>query len=74
MKIVKNSVVTVRYTLTDAEDNLIEEGQEPMVYLHGGYDNIFLKLKKPWMAKKPALKPACSWSRKMRSATTMPSC
>jgi len=44
MKIVKNSVVTVRYTLTDAEDNLIEEGQEPMVYLHGGYDNIFPKI------------------------------
>ncbi len=41
MKIVKNSVVTSRYKLTDAQDNLIEEGQEPMVYLHGGYDNIF---------------------------------
>ncbi|MFZ6725877.1 FKBP-type peptidyl-prolyl cis-trans isomerase [Undibacterium sp. MH2W] len=44
MKIVKNSVVTARYTLTDAQDNLIEEGQEPMVYLHGGYDNIFPKI------------------------------
>ena len=44
MKIVKNSVVTARYTLSDAQDNLIEEGQEPMVYLHGGYDNIFPKI------------------------------
>ncbi|WP_423679509.1 FKBP-type peptidyl-prolyl cis-trans isomerase [Undibacterium sp. WLHG33] len=44
MKIVKNSVVTARYTLKDAQDNLIEEGQEPMVYLHGGYDNIFPKI------------------------------
>src|SRR5450830_231218 len=44
MKIVKNSVVTARYKLTDAQDNLIEEGQEPMVYLHGGYDNIFPKI------------------------------
>ncbi|MBC3870133.1 FKBP-type peptidyl-prolyl cis-trans isomerase [Undibacterium oligocarboniphilum] len=44
MKIVKNSVVTARYKLTDAQDNLIEEGVEPMVYLHGGYDNIFPKI------------------------------
>ena len=44
MKIVKNSVVTARYKLTDAQDNLIEDGQEPMVYLHGGYDNIFPKI------------------------------
>jgi FKBP-type peptidyl-prolyl cis-trans isomerase SlyD len=44
MKIGKNSVVTARYTLKDAQDNLIEDGQEPMVYLHGGYDNIFPKI------------------------------
>lgn len=44
MKIGKNSVVTARYTLKDAQDNLIEEGQEPMVYLHGGYDAIFPKI------------------------------
>ncbi|BBB60636.1 FKBP-type peptidyl-prolyl cis-trans isomerase [Undibacterium sp. KW1] len=44
MKIGKNSVVTAVYTLKDAQDNLIEEGQEPMVYLHGGYDNVFPKI------------------------------
>lgn len=44
MKIGKNSVVTARYTLKDAQDNLIEESQEPMVYLHGGYDNVFPKI------------------------------
>ena len=44
MKIGKNSVVTAHYTMKDAQDNLIEEGQEPMVYLHGGYDNVFPKI------------------------------
>lgn len=44
MKIVKNSVVTVNYTLSDAQDNMIEEGQEPMVYLHGGYENTLPKI------------------------------
>lgn len=44
MKIGKNTVVTVRYTLSDAQNNLIEEGQEPMVYLHGGYENTLPKI------------------------------
>ncbi|MFZ6674031.1 FKBP-type peptidyl-prolyl cis-trans isomerase [Undibacterium sp. Xuan67W] len=44
MKIVKNTVVTVNYKLSDAQDNLIEEGQQPMVYLHGGYENTLPKI------------------------------
>lgn len=44
MKIVKNTVVTVNYKLSDAQDNLIEESQEPMVYLHGGYENTLPKI------------------------------
>ncbi|MCA3806735.1 MAG: peptidylprolyl isomerase, partial [Burkholderia sp.] len=38
MKIAKNTVVSVTYKLSDAQGNLIEESDEPMVYLHGGYD------------------------------------
>ncbi|CAN5720466.1 peptidylprolyl isomerase [soil metagenome] len=44
MKIVKNTVVTVQYTLSDAQGSLIEEGLEPMVYLHGGYENTLPKI------------------------------
>ena len=44
MKIAKNTVVTVNYKLSDAQDNLIEEGREPMVYLHGGYENTLPKI------------------------------
>jgi FKBP-type peptidyl-prolyl cis-trans isomerase SlyD len=44
MKIVKNTVVSVDYKLTDAQGNLIEESDEPMVYLHGGYDGTFPKI------------------------------
>ena len=39
MIIAKNTVVTVHYTLFDAQNNLLEEEGEPIVYLHGGYDN-----------------------------------
>ncbi len=44
MKIAKNTVVTVHYKLSDAQDNLIEESREPMVYLHGGYENTLPKI------------------------------
>lgn len=39
MKIGKNTVVTVQYKLSDAHNNMLEDGQEPIVYLHGGYEN-----------------------------------
>ena len=44
MKIAKDTVVTVKYSLSDAQGNLIEEGAEPMVYLHGGYENTLPKI------------------------------
>jgi FKBP-type peptidyl-prolyl cis-trans isomerase SlyD len=44
MKIAQNTVVTVRYKLSDAQDNLIEESHEPMIYLHGGYENTLPKI------------------------------
>jgi len=44
MKIEKNTVVSLRYKLTDAQNNVIEEPDSPMVYLHGGYDGTFPKI------------------------------
>ncbi|RJG00238.1 FKBP-type peptidyl-prolyl cis-trans isomerase [Noviherbaspirillum sedimenti] len=44
MKIAQNAVVTLNYTLSDAQNNLIEESREPMVYLHGGYNNTLPKI------------------------------
>jgi FKBP-type peptidyl-prolyl cis-trans isomerase SlyD len=44
MKIATNTVVTLQYKLSDAQGNLIEESREPMVYLHGGYENTLPKI------------------------------
>jgi FKBP-type peptidyl-prolyl cis-trans isomerase SlyD len=45
MKIQKDSVVTLRYKVSDATtQKLIDEGRNPMVYLHGGYENTFPKV------------------------------
>lgn len=41
MQIAKNSVVTIRYELTDAEGNQLEKGDPVMSYVHGGYDGVF---------------------------------
>lgn len=40
----KNTVVTLSYTLTDPDGNMLDEGNEPIVYLHGGYDGVFLPI------------------------------
>jgi FKBP-type peptidyl-prolyl cis-trans isomerase SlyD len=44
MKIAKDTVVTLRYKVAEAGGKLIEESREPMVYLHGGYDNTLPKI------------------------------
>ena len=41
MQIAKNTVVTLNYRVSDPEGNLIDEGKDPLVYLHGGYAGIF---------------------------------
>ena len=41
MKIGPDSVVSLTYTLFDAQGELIEKAEHPIAYLHGGYDNIF---------------------------------
>lgn len=41
MKIGKDSVVTLSYTVHDDEGKLVDQGAEPLTYLHGGYDGIF---------------------------------
>jgi len=41
MKIVKDTVVSLQYELTDGDGNLLEKTNDPVSYLHGGYDGIF---------------------------------
>jgi FKBP-type peptidyl-prolyl cis-trans isomerase SlyD len=41
MNVAHNTVVSLAYVLYDAQGAVIEQGQQPLVYLHGGYDGIF---------------------------------
>ncbi|WP_151639217.1 FKBP-type peptidyl-prolyl cis-trans isomerase [Noviherbaspirillum aerium] len=44
MKVAKDTVVSLHYTLSDAEGNQIDKSKQPMVYLHGGYGNTLPKI------------------------------
>ena len=44
MNIEKNTAVTVRIQVTDVQGNVLDDGKQPVAYLHGGYGNLFPKL------------------------------
>jgi FKBP-type peptidyl-prolyl cis-trans isomerase SlyD len=44
MNISKDTVVTLQYKVSEANGLLIEAPKEPMVYLHGGYENTLPKI------------------------------
>lgn len=53
MKIEKNTAVTLRYKVADAQGKLLEESKDPMVYLHGGYGNILPKIEEALEGRMP---------------------
>ena len=52
MQVAKNTVVTLDYNVKDPDGVLVDAGQEPLVYLHGGYDDIFPKIEEALQDKK----------------------
>ena len=51
MQIGKNTVVSLTYELTDTDGKMIEKTDEPIEYLHGGYDGIFPLVEKALAGK-----------------------
>ena len=52
MNIFANTAVTLSFKLFDADNKLIEESSEPIVYLHGGHSGIFPKIEEVLNGKK----------------------
>ena len=44
MKIENDTAVTLKFKVADALGQLLDDGRDPMVYLHGGYENTFPKI------------------------------
>jgi FKBP-type peptidyl-prolyl cis-trans isomerase SlyD len=53
MKIDKDTVVSLQYKVFGADGKLIEASKEPMVYLHGGYDNTLPKIEEALQGQEP---------------------
>ena len=41
MRVAKDTVESLRYELSDANGTILEKTEDPISYLHGGYDGIF---------------------------------
>ena len=52
MQVAKNTVVTLDYNVTDPDGELVDAGTEAIVYLHGGYDDIFPMIEEAMQGKK----------------------
>jgi FKBP-type peptidyl-prolyl cis-trans isomerase SlyD len=52
MQVVRNTVITLDYNVIDSDGDLIDAGTEPLIYLHGGYDDIFPMIEEALQGKK----------------------
>jgi FKBP-type peptidyl-prolyl cis-trans isomerase SlyD len=51
-QITRNTIVTLDYNVTAPDGELVDAGKEPLVYLHGGYDDIFPTIEEALQGKK----------------------
>lgn len=51
MQVAMNTVVSMTYKLQNSDGETLEESQQPVAYLHGGYDNIFPKVEEAMHGK-----------------------
>jgi FKBP-type peptidyl-prolyl cis-trans isomerase SlyD len=50
-QIVKDRVVTLHYEVTDPDGNVLDAGEDPLVYLHGGYGDVFAAIEEALQGK-----------------------
>lgn len=75
MKIEKDTVPTVQFRIADDKGRLVQDSRDPMVYLHGGYDNTLPKIEEALEGREPgyqtvlALQPADAFGERDESLT-----
>lgn len=62
MKIEKDTVPTVQFRIADDKGRLVQDSREPMVYLHGGYDNTLPKIEEALEGREPGYQAVLSLS------------
>ena len=51
LQVAKNTVITLDYHVTNPDGEVVDEGRDPIIYLHGGYDDIFPKIEEALQGK-----------------------
>ncbi|MEW6514582.1 MAG: peptidylprolyl isomerase [Pseudomonadota bacterium] len=51
MQIAPHTVVTLAYQVTDPDGEMVDAGERPIIYLHGGFDDIFPKIEEALQGK-----------------------
>ena len=51
MKIMKNSVVALKYEVRDGRGEVVERARDALIYLHGGYGGVFQKVEEALTGK-----------------------
>ena len=51
MQVAQDTVVSINYELLNSEGEVIEKTDEPIEYLHGGYDGIFSRVEEALSGK-----------------------
>lgn len=62
MKIEKDTVVTVRWRVSDDQGKLLQGAAEPMAYLHGGYENTLPAIEAALEGREPGYQVTLSLS------------
>lgn len=52
MTVAKDTVVTLDYSVSDPDGVLVDAGEDPIIYLHGGYDDVFPMIEEAIEGKK----------------------
>jgi FKBP-type peptidyl-prolyl cis-trans isomerase SlyD len=50
--VVKDVVVTLNYEVVDTDGVVVDAGEEPLMYLHGGYNDVFAPIEESLEGKK----------------------
>lgn len=50
-QVAKDSVITLSYEVVDTDGAVLDAGEEPLMYLHGGYDDVFAAIEEALQGK-----------------------
>ncbi|MDR0528486.1 MAG: peptidylprolyl isomerase [Zoogloeaceae bacterium] len=52
MQVEKDSIVTLDYSVKNIDGEIVDAGRESLIYLHGGYDDIFFRIEEALHGKR----------------------